>query len=103
MQESIGKLQLIEENLRSYLAQKQQVQAQLMELESAVEALDGAKSAYRIIGSIMVEQSAGDTKKDLEERMERAKVRLASIEKQEEKAKQQAEKLQQEIMAGMKR
>ncbi len=102
MQERIGKLQLVEENLHSYLAQKQQVQAQLMELESAAEALAGAKNTYRIIGSIMVEQPSADIKNDLDERMERARVRLSSLEKQEEKLKQQAETLQKEIMAGMK-
>jgi prefoldin beta subunit len=102
VQEKIQKLQGIEENLHNYLGQKQQVQQQLMELESATEALETAKSSYRIIGNIMIEQPAEDVKKFTGEKMERLKVRVDSLSKQEEKLKSQAEKLQQEIMAGMK-
>jgi prefoldin beta subunit len=98
----IQKLQLIEENLHSYLGQKQQVQSQLMEIESATAALDSAKSSYKIIGNIMVEQSEADLRKELGERLERVKVRLAALERQEERLKEQAESLQQEIMKSMK-
>jgi len=100
--ERIQKLQAIEENLHNYLGQKQQVQAQLMELESAAEALTDAKEAYRIIGNIMVAKPTEELKQDLVERMERAKVRIASLEKQEGRLKGQAEKLQQEVMERMK-
>jgi len=98
IQEKISKLQLIEESLHSYLAQKQQVQAQLLEFESAAESLDGAKSTYKIIGSVMVEQPAAAVKKDLDEKMERIKVRVDSLDKQEKRLKDQADALQKEIM-----
>jgi len=100
--QDIQKLQLIEENLHNYLGQKQQTQAQLMELESAADALGDAKTAFRIIGNIMVEQPAAAVRKDLGERMERLKVRIGSLEKQEGRLKGQAEKLQKSIMERMK-
>ena len=102
VKEKIQKLQLIEENLHGYLGQKQQVQAQLMELESATESLAGAKTAYRIIGNIMVERPEEELRSELGERTERIKLRLASLEKQEQRLKEQAEGLQQEIMQSMK-
>lgn len=102
LHEKIQKLQGIEENLHNYLGQKQQVQAQLMEMESATDALDSAKQSYRIIGNIMVEEAPAQVKKSVAERMEIAKVRFQSLEKQEAKLKDEAERLQKEIMAGMK-
>ena len=97
----IQKLQLIEENLHALLAQKQQVQAKLMELESAKDAVAGRKTGYRIVGNVMVEQPAAEIRKELDEGIERAKKRTAALEKQETELKSKAESLQQEIMKGM--
>ncbi len=102
VKEKIQRLQLIEENLHNYLGQKQQVQGQLMELESAAESLTGAKASYRIIGNIMVERTEEELRTELTEKTERIKVRLASLEKQEQRLKEQAESLQKEIMESMK-
>jgi prefoldin beta subunit len=102
IKEKIRKLQLIEENLHTYLGQKQQVQGQVMEIESATAALESANSFYKIIGNIMVEQPEVDLRKELGERLELVKVRLAALERQEERLKGQAESLQQEIMKSMK-
>ncbi len=102
-QEKMRKLQLIEENLHGYLAQKQQVQSQLLELESALAALEGASSSYRIIGNLMVAASPEELRKDVEERIERSKVRLAAVEKQELRLKERAEGVQQEVLSLMKK
>ncbi len=102
LKERIRKLQLLEESLNANLQQKQQAQAHLMELESAKEALGGASQAYRIIGNLMVERPAARLSEELEEQMERSRVRIAALEKQEAQAKEKAEGLQQEIMQGMK-
>ena len=97
----IQKLQMIEENLHTYLAQKQQAQAQLLEIESAASGLEGQERAFKIIGNVMVERPVDVLKKDLSSRLERAKLRVDAIEKQETRLKGQAELLQKEIMAGM--
>lgn len=102
VEERIRKLQQLEESLHGYLGQKQQVQAQLLELESAADALTGASSSYKIIGNIMVARPATELEADLKDRTERAKLRLAALERQEEKLKGQAESVQQEIMKAMK-
>jgi prefoldin beta subunit len=103
LQARIHKLQLIEESLHGYLAQKQQLQSQQMELESAKDALEGATASYKIIGNIMVEKPADELRKDIAERMERLTLRITSLEKQEQRLKEQAEGLQQGIMASMKK
>lgn len=99
----IQRLQGIEENLHSYLQQKQQVQSQLMELESARDALGDAKTAFRIIGNIMVEQPSENVAKDVNDRIERARIRIDSITKQEDRLKKEAEELQKFVMENMKK
>ncbi len=100
--ELIQKLQMVEENLHGYLGQKQQAQANVLELESALEALVDAPNAYLIVGNIMVERPGETIKKDVEDRLERARLRVQSFEKQEAKLKQETERLQAEIMQKIK-
>lgn len=96
-QEKIQRLQAIEENLHNYLGQKQQVQSQVMELESALASL-GDGTTFQVIGNIMVERPKADVEGDVKERLERARVRLQAIEKQEQRLKEEAEKLQKDVM-----
>lgn len=102
LHERIQKLQSIEETLHAYLAQKQQVQSKLMELESAAEALKSAKTSFRIIGNIMVERPAEELQQETAEQLSRTKVRLEALEKQERRLKEQAETIQKEVVESMK-
>ncbi len=102
LQERIQKLQLIEENLHANMSQKQQVQAELLELESASQALEGAREAYSIIGNVMVRRPNKEIQEELRKREETVQRRLEALEKQESTLKKKAETLQQEIMKGMK-
>lgn len=102
VQEKIQKLQLIEENLSGYLQQKQRTQSEIMELESATKAMEDAKSGYKILGNIMVEQPKDVITKDIQEKLEKKKARIEAIEKQESHLKQKAEELQKTIMEQMK-
>ena len=102
LQEKVKRLQAIEEQLNGYLGQKQQVQAKLLELESAHTALGGAGKAHRIVGNVMVERDAGELRAELEKETEALKVRVASFEKQEKRLKDEAERLQKGLMDGMK-
>lgn len=102
-QAKIQKLQMIEERLNQYNAQKQQLQAQRMEFESSIKALDGAKTAHRIIGTIMVEQSTEEIIKKVTEDLEELQVRLDSVTNQEKKLRDEAATIQEEISSGMKK
>jgi prefoldin beta subunit len=73
-----------EQQLQHILFQRQQFSAQLLEIESALEELKEAKTAYKIVGNIMVGATPTDLVKDLEERKELIALRLKSIDKQEE-------------------
>jgi len=103
LQNKINQLSLMEQSLQNFSLQKQQFQAQLLELESAEKELRDAKEAYKIIGTIMVSSEKGQLQKELTEKKEVLKIRIDSFEKQEAKIKEKAEALQQEVLAEMKK
>jgi len=101
-QESIQKLQMYESQLQTFGMQRQQFQAQLFEVDSALKELQTAKTSYKIIGNIMVAASPEQLKKDLTQKKELVELRLENISKQEEKMRGEATKLQEELMKQIK-
>lgn len=99
----VNQLQLVQQNLQNIMLQKQQVEAQLTELNSALEELKGTKKAYKIVGKIMISTSEEKLTKDLEEKKEVAELRLNNFVKQEEKLKETITLLQKEAMGEMKK
>ena len=103
VQEKINQLQMIEQSLQTYLAQKQNFQAQLKEAETALEELDKTKTAYKITGGIMVLAEKKDLIKDLKQKKELLALRLENIEKQESKIGKKAKDLQEEVLGELKK
>ena len=100
--ENMSKLQLFEQQLSNMTVQKQSFQSQMAEIESAMSGLKGKKTAYKIIGNIMVEQTKDNLEKDLKEKKNLAELRLKSIEKQESEIREKAKSLQKEILKDIK-
>jgi prefoldin beta subunit len=103
LQNKINQLSLMEQNMQNFALQKQQFQAQLMEIESAEKELKDSKEAYKIIGSIMVASDKSKLEKDLADKKEMLKIRIESFEKQEAKLKEKAEAMQKEVLDEMKK
>ena len=101
-QEALKQYQILEQSLQAVHMQKQQFQAQLIEIESALVELTKSNTAYKIVGNIMVSSKKEDLKKDLEEKKEVFSARLKVLEKQEAKYQEEAQKLHKELMKGMK-
>lgn len=101
VQEKIGQIQLIQQNLDNFSMQRQQFQLQLSEIESALSEIDNSKNTYKIIGNIMVHADNAKLKKDLEEKKEMLGIRISTIEKQEDKLKIKAEEIQHEVMRSL--
>ena len=101
-QQAIQQVQMLEQSLQSYQNQRQNVQVQLIEIESALTELENTTEAYNIIGNIMVLSDPEKLKKDLQEKKESAEIRIKSIEKQEKQIKEKISTLQQDILASMK-
>ncbi|MCB9358790.1 prefoldin subunit [Candidatus Woesearchaeota archaeon] len=100
--EKISQLQLLEQGMQSFNMQKQQLQANILEFESALEELDNTDASYKIIGNIMVKVDQDKLKKSLEEDKKNAEIRIKAVEKQEDSMKEKAKRIQQEVMEEMK-
>lgn len=97
-QEKIVQLQLLEQNLTNFSLQRQQLQAQINEIDTALNELKTSDKAFKIVGSIMVGADKEALTKELSERREMLGLRVKSIEKQEEKLKSKAQEIQQEVL-----
>lgn len=103
VQNKINQLSMMEQNLQNFALQKQQFQAQLLEIESAEKELKDSKEAFRIIGSIMVASDKEKLQKELAEKKEVINLRIESFEKQEAKLREKAEAMQKEVLEEMKK
>ncbi|MBI2653489.1 prefoldin subunit beta [Candidatus Woesearchaeota archaeon] len=102
-EQKISQLQMFEQSLQNFLGQKQQFQMQLVEVESALNELNAAQNAYKIVGNIMVEADKNELKADLQSKREMLELRIKTMEKQEVQVKEKAQKLQSEILKKIKK
>ena len=102
-EQKIGQLQMFEQSLQSFLGQKQQFQAQLVEIESALGELENTDKAYKIVGNIMVESNKDELKADLQSKKEMLELRIKTMERQESQVREKASKLQSEILNKIKK
>ncbi len=102
-EEKISQLQLIEQSVQTLLVQKQQFQAQIQEIESALTELDKTDKAYKIVGNIMVATPKEDLISELKTKEETAQLRIKTIERQENQLKEKSESMRAEIMEGLKK
>ena len=104
MEKKITELQLLEQGMQNFALQKQTFQAQLIEVENAMEELKSTKGqTYKIVGNIMIASDKEELNKDLKSKKELLDVRLKNIEKQENNIKDKSKKLQEEVMANLKK
>jgi prefoldin beta subunit len=97
-EQMIGQLQMFEQSLQNFLMQKQQFQAQLIEVESALKELKNKEEAYKIVGNIMVAAKKEELEKDLNQKKETIQLRIKTLEKQESAIKEKAQAMQKEVM-----
>lgn len=101
--DKISQLQLLQQNLQNLFLQKQQIQNQSLEIESALMELKSTDKAYKIIGNLMVSSPQDTLLKELAGKKELLDMRLKKVIQQEERLKENYEQLQQEVVSGMKK
>jgi len=99
----VNQLQLLQQNLQTVLNHRQQLQEEISELDSALTELKTTEKAYKIVGRIMIASSKDKLLKELQDQKEVLDVRLKNFSKQEEKLKENLEKLQKEVMGELKK
>jgi len=97
-QEKLMQLQLLQQRLQVFAAQKQQIQIEQIEVENALKAISNTKKpVYSLVGNIMVERSASDLKKELTSQKKEVDIKIKSIERQEKKSQDSAEEIQSQL------
>lgn len=100
VQERLLRLQQLQRNLQTVLAQKQQVELELTESEQALTELESlAKDAtvYKSIGSLLVKSQKTKVEQELKERKELLDTRVNVLGKQEERLRSQLNQLQAKL------
>ncbi len=98
---ALQQLQLLQQNFQNLTAQKQQLQSQLVEVESALSELKRADKAYRIVGKLMLAADKAVLQKELQEKKELAELRLKHVEKQEGQLQKKIEETQEKMVKEM--
>ncbi|MEM3360920.1 MAG: prefoldin subunit beta [Candidatus Bathyarchaeia archaeon] len=100
VQERLLRLQQLQQTLQSVLAQKQQVELELTEIEQALSELQKVADdtiIYKSIGSLLVKTDKAKVTADLNERKELLNMRASVLGKQEERLRSQMKELQAKL------
>jgi len=105
LQEQVGRLQQMQQNLQSIMLQKQHLESEHLETERALELLRKANDediVYKAAGSILVKSSKPTLVSELEERKELANTRLTVLTKQEVRVKENLKEAETKIREMLK-
>jgi len=100
VQERLLRLQQLQQTLQSVLAQKQQVEIELTEIEQALGELQKTSDEvviYKAIGTLLVKAEKAKITVDLNERKELLNTRATVLGKQEERIRTQLKDLQAKL------
>ncbi len=100
--DAVAQLTQIEQSMEQLAMQRKQFQNQLAETESALANISKDSNSYKLIGNLMVRQDYNTIKKELEEKKGVLKIRISTIEKQEEKLSSKIKEYQEQVMNGLK-
>lgn len=100
IQERLLRLQQLQQTLQSVLAQKQQVEIELTEIDQALSELQKMTDdavIYKAIGSLLVRAEKAKITADLNERKELLNTRATVLGKQEQRLRPQIKDLQTKL------
>lgn len=100
LQEQVGRLQQLQQNLQSIMVQKQHLETEHLETERALETLkkaDDGEAVYKAAGSILIKSTKTSLISELEEKKELANTRLTVLSKQETRLKENLKEAETKI------
>ncbi|MHC1564188.1 MAG: prefoldin subunit beta [Candidatus Hecatellaceae archaeon] len=104
-QEQLARLQQLQQTLQMIVAQKQQIELELADMDKALEELGKLPEdaqVYKSVGAILVRKDKASVTKDLAERKELLNVRMSVLSKQEERTREKLKEIQQQIQSKLK-
>ncbi|MEM4625475.1 MAG: prefoldin subunit [Candidatus Pacearchaeota archaeon] len=95
----IQELQILEQNFQNVLMQKQSLQIELSEIDTALSEVQKSKGdIFRVLGQVMIKSTKEEVKKDLNEKKESLSSRISLIEKQEQSLREIIERIKGEVI-----
>lgn len=100
----IAQFQAYQQQLQTLLIQKESLGLQSLEIDKALEELEGTKqtTAYKISGPIMINKPVSQLKKELNEIKENINIRTSSLEKSINRININLGELQNKLKVAMK-
>jgi prefoldin beta subunit len=100
LQEQVGRLQQLQQNLQSIMGQKQHLGMEQLETERALEILNKAgddDAVFKNAGSILIKSTKISLIAELEEKKELANTRITVLSKQETRVKENLKEAETKI------
>ncbi|MFW6225732.1 MAG: prefoldin subunit [bacterium] len=96
--EKMQEIQFLEQNLQNLFFQKQSMQAELSEVNSALKEIDKSdEEVFRIVGQLMIKSNKQDVKKDLLSKKESFEKRLNELNNHEKTLLEKIEEYKKEF------
>lgn len=99
-QEQLARLQQLQQTLQMIVAQKQQIELEISDVDKALEELGKLSEdaqVYKSVGAVFVRKDRASVVQDLTERKELLNVRMSVLSKQEERTREKLKEIQQQI------
>ena len=97
--DKIQQIQFMENNIQNLFMQKQAFQMELSESQSAIKEIENSgEEIFKIIGQLMIKTDKQKTKEELSNKERILKLRIKTIEKQEDSLTEKMENLRKEII-----
>ena len=100
LREQLARLQQLQQNLQAIMIQKQQLEAESVEIEKATEELKKSEqdeAVYKSVGTLLIKAKKDDTLKELDEKKDLANTRLVVLGKQETRVKENLKEVENKI------
>jgi len=104
-QEGFMQMQMFQQQMQQIGMQREQMKYQKIEAEKALEemsGLDDSAEVFKAVGPILIKSKKSDLEKELKEKMETADVRLKKLDSEEEKIKEDLQKVQTKLQEILK-
>lgn len=105
VQERLLRLQQLQETLQTVLAQKQQLDAELLDIDRALSELEKVPDEaviYKSIGALLIKTDKAKVTSELAERKELTSMRISVLTKQEERLRSQIKELQEKLQEDLR-
>ncbi len=100
LREQLTRLQQLQQNLQAIMMQKQQLEAESIEIEKATEEpkkSEEDEAVYKSVGPLLIKTKKDETLKELDEKKDLANTRLVVLGKQETRVKENLKEVENKI------